>query len=412
VTQYLAILAWYVTNYSGIYGQGAYTGIPASDYQLLSILALAASDQSNAAVLAYNQRAPSTAVGSGLDGDAAYNGLIREAASYSTVGVTLSGTAGTIITNGAVRDLVPGQGYLWNLPTSVQIGSGGTVSATATCTVIGAVQCGVGQISGSPSIATPTAGWTGVNNPSAASTGQPVETDTQFRARQAVSTEQPSETLLAGTQADVLAVSGVTAALCMENPTGSTLSAWPIAVGNPFWFGPAHSITAIVAGGAALAIATAIYTNKGIGCGINSTTYTGTGGFTSFSGVPISQQVTDPNTGQLFTIYYYAPVEIPIYVEVTVNPITSAYGPNVAAAIVAAIVNYLNGLALGQTVSQSALVAAVMAVNSSLSSPVFDVTSLEMSLPSSPLSYSAADIVMQWPMFAAQGLNANVFVTS
>ena len=49
------------------------------------------------------------------------------------------GEAGTLITNGSVKDA---NGIIWNLPAQVTIGIDGTVIATATCSVAGAVPDG------------------------------------------------------------------------------------------------------------------------------------------------------------------------------------------------------------------------------------------------------------------------------
>jgi uncharacterized phage protein gp47/JayE len=406
IPSYQAILALLITNFQAIYGPGVYLGIDSPDYQMLSILALSMSDQSNGLQLAYSNISPATAVGGALDIDVVFNGLAREAPSYSTCSIVVAGTAGIVITNGSVVDTVPGQGYLWDLPSPTIIGSGGTVTVIVTCEVVGNVNAPINGFA----IATPTSGWTGVSNSAAATAGNPVETDTQLRTRQSVSTEQPSSTLLAGTIADILSLAGVTRQLTMENPTGSPLTAWPIASGDPTWFGPAHSLTAIVEGGNAQDIADAIYFNKGIGCGINDSPYTGSGSNPNVP-TPPATYVTDPDSGQTFAVYFYPPVYIPIYVTVTVNPLTNAFGAGTLAAITAAIVSYLNSLSIGQTVSQSALVAAVMSVAGPLNAPIFDITSpLLLGTTASPSG--SVDITMQWPMYTAQGVSGNIVVNS
>ena len=392
IPQYSDILDLYTAAFQQLYGPSVYLGIDSADYQLLSILALSAADSQNTAQLAYNNTSPVTAVGAGLDISVAYNGLIREAPSYSTCVVTLTGVAGTIIANGKVFDTVPGQGYLWDLPTSVTIGSGGTVSTTVTCEIIGSVNALVGQLT---LIATPTSGWVSVTNPSPAVLGQPVETDSQLRTRQAISTELPSITLLAGTAADVAAVAGVTASLCLENPTGAALSTWPIPAGQPLWYGPAHALTVVAEGGTNLAVATAIYANRGIGCSLNGTTV---------------QQVIDPNSGQPFNVSFYRPTYVAPYVIVNAHALSSAFGATVEAAIQTAVVNYLNNLALGATVSWAATLATAMSAAGNLENPIFDIQSLYIGLSSSPTGI--IDLPMANPYNAAEGLTANVTVNS
>lgn len=384
IPQYSDVLGLFLSNFQAIYGPGVYLGTDSADYQFCSVMALAWSDMASAVQLDYNNRSPVYAVGAALDAVVAYNGLVRKSASYSTCTVTLTGTAGTIVTNGKVRDSVPGQGYLWDLPPTVTIGVGGTTAVSATCEVIGAVAALAGQIG---LMATPTSGWTSVTNAGPASLGQPVETDSQLRTRQAVSTELPSITMLAGTVASVSAVSGVTRLLILENPTGSAITTWPL-TSSPTWYGPAHSLTSVVEGGAQLDVATAIYENRGIGCATNGTT---------------AQNVIDPYTGQAFTVNFYLPTYVPIYVTVNTNSLSSAFTATTKAAIAAAVTGYLNNLSLGGTVSWSALFATAMSAAGNLEKPIYDITTLYVGLASTPTG--VIDLAMTNPWDVAQGLN-------
>ncbi|MDH8666073.1 baseplate J/gp47 family protein, partial [Klebsiella pneumoniae] len=71
------------------------------------------------------------------------NGIARRAATNSTVDELIEGEAGTLITNGSVKDA---NGIIWNLPAQVTIGIDGTVIATATCSVAGAVAAPAGSV--------------------------------------------------------------------------------------------------------------------------------------------------------------------------------------------------------------------------------------------------------------------------
>jgi hypothetical protein len=62
---------------------------------------------------------PSTAIGAGLSSNVKINGITRRAATNSTVDLLLTGTVGTAITNGSVRDA---NRVVWNLPATVVIG--------------------------------------------------------------------------------------------------------------------------------------------------------------------------------------------------------------------------------------------------------------------------------------------------
>jgi hypothetical protein len=369
INSYQDILAYYLAGFQSIYGSTVYLGNDSADFQLLSLIALVAADANNALELAYNQQSPTTAIGAGLSSVVANNGLQRLAATFSTCQVVLTGTPGAVINNGVVGDI---NGNLWNLPPVVTIGGGGTVTAIATAQVTGAINITApNQI---VNIETPTAGWTAVNNNSnVAVAGQPVETDSQLRERQAESTELPSETLLAGTIAAVLAVPGVTrinnspvlgtdGTPSINNPTGSTDD----------WGNPAHSITVVVDGGNTLAVATAIFNNRGIGALTNG----------NVSGSPVAGtqtiNVTDPNSGIVTPIsFIQPPVAVPIFVIVNGHPTA---GGSLTTAQIAAIQNgvaaYLNSLQIGETVSFGELVqAAASAVNPDPSVPVVSIRS-------------------------------------
>ncbi|MFW8062602.1 baseplate J/gp47 family protein, partial [Klebsiella pneumoniae] len=88
---------------------------------------------------------PATALGDALTSNVKINGITRRAATNSTVDLLLTGTIGTTIINGSVRDT---NSVVWNLPATVVIGSDGTVVATATCANAGAVAAVAGSVNG------------------------------------------------------------------------------------------------------------------------------------------------------------------------------------------------------------------------------------------------------------------------
>jgi uncharacterized phage protein gp47/JayE len=381
VPQYTDIYDYLIAQYQAVYGQNVYLGNDSPDQQLISIFALALADAYNTLQLDFNNHSPNFATGAALSSLVKLNGLTRQVASASTCAVQLTGVAGTVVTNGIVVDV---NGNSWALPSSVTIGGGGTVVVTATCTVVGNINASIGQLT---TIGTPTNGWTSVTNTVAATPGQPVEADSQLRTRQALSTELPSISLIAGTIAGIAAVLGVTRYEVDENTTGTTN-------GNGT---PGHSIQPIVEGGTNLAVATSIYTNKSIGCG----TY---GGSYSPQAVP----VTDPVTGVVTTINFGRPQYLPIYVIVNAHLLTGGTSATITA-IQTAIVNYLNSLQIGEIISYGALVATAMSVNANLSVPIVSVHSLFFATTPAPTTIT--DIT---PSFGqvSQGVTANVTVNS
>jgi uncharacterized phage protein gp47/JayE len=379
VPAYADILADLLAQFQSCYPQNAYLGIDAADYQWISAVAAKCADTMSCCQLAYNARSALTAIGAGLDGIGKVNGIARKAASASTAAVTLTCSAGvvTTINNGVVRDA---NGYLWSLPALITVGISGSLSVTATCQTLGAITAAANQIIFIASV--PTAGWTSVTNLAAAVAGLPVETDSQFRARQSLSVALPSLTMLQGTTAAIAALSGVSRYNVLENPTGAVDSNGT----------PAHSITAVVEGGADAAIAQAIYGKRGIGCHTNGTT---------------TVTVTDAFTLATMPIRFSRPTYVPVYVSLNVHDVTltGALTTAVQAAIKAALVTYLNSLQIGELVVLSELYGAALTARSNPDLPIFSIRALTLGTSASPTG--TADIAMAYNQ-VAQGLAGNV----
>ncbi len=326
-----------------IFGQDIYLDNDSMDYQWISTVALKISDTLQAVQLAYNNRSPVTAVGAGLDGVIKLNAMSRKAPSYSSCVVILTGDEGTVISGGIVRDA---SRFLWSLPNTVTIGSGGTVSVSAVCQTLGAITAMPGDIS---EIVTPTKGWISVTNAVAAVPGQPVETDAAVRARQSVSVALPSRTVLAGTTGGIASVPGVTRYRVYENDTNIT-----DADGLP-----PHSVTAVVEGGADADIAQEIFMRKGIGAYTNGDVE-----------VTIIDLYGQPNI-----IRFYRPVYVPIFVTVTLKALPG-YSPSTSSQVKTALVAYLNSLQIGDDLTISSLWGAALAIIPDLSVPIFSITAL------------------------------------
>lgn len=352
---YQAILADNLQAFLNIYGTNQYVAPDSAIYQLLSIISLKQADVNLALQLAYNQSSPQTAVGAGLDRQVKMNGLARSSFSFSSASLTVTGTSGTIISNGAAQDQ---SGNIWMLPPTVTI-VGGSIVVIAICTTPGAVTAERGAID---IINTPTAGWTGVTNAAPATAGEPVETDSKLRARQSISVALPSTTPIASTIAGVLAIPGVVRVApgyptpggpgtSIENPTGAVDS----------WGNPPHSISIVADCSNTVAVAQAIYSKKTIGCFTNGTTT-----------VP----VVDSVTGVTESISFFLPTTLSIVVYVRLTGYGSTPTSATLAAVQAAVSDYLNSLAIGETVSIGALYYEVMSVNATITTPTFGVKSL------------------------------------
>lgn len=373
---YQDIIDELVSLSQGIFGSDIYLDSDSKDYQLLSVFALKMYDIMQSIDEACNGRSPVSSVGTVLDSIVKINGIARQAASYSTCTVTITGTASTVITNGVVQDA---SGNKWDLPASVTIGAGGTVDATATCETAGAVTAPAGTMT---TIVTPTAGWTSVTNAAAATAGLDEESDSSLRSRQAISASFPSVTILESTIAAIAAVSGVTRYRVYENPTGSADS-------NNI---PAHTIAAVVEGGTDEDIADAIFYHRGLGCGMFGTT---------------TVTVTD-DYGNELDVIFSRPTDVPIYVDITVNDFTG-YSSATTSSIKDAVVDYLNALGIGQPVSVlSGILSAINSVMPDPLRPIFSVTSVKAGKTVSPST--STDISLDYDE-AASGTIAHVSVT-
>lgn len=387
IPSYEDILDDNLQQFLNIFGATQYVGPDSAIYQLISVFSLKTADVNKALQYVYNQSSFATAVGAGLDRLGKNIGVARLPYGYSTAVVTVTGTSGTVLTNALAQD---GNGNQWLLPT-LTIPGGGSIMVTATCTTPGNITANAGTIT---IIATPVAGWSSVTNPAAAVPGNPIETDSQFRARGAISVAIPSATRLAGTIAALQALVGSSNVNVLENPTGSTDS-----LGNP-----AHSITCVVGAQATpAAIAQAIYANRGIGCLTNG----------NVSGSPIANTqtvtVTDPNTGYQIPISFISPaVALPIYVTLNVHLLPGGTSATLAQ-IQADVVAYLNSIQIGQSVRYQELWGAALNARSNPDAPTFAIQQLFSGTGGSPSG--TADIPLLFYQ-QAEGIAANVIVNS
>lgn len=344
-----------VASYQSIYGTDAVLTADTQDGQWIGIIAQAVTDVNAGAVAVYNSFSPSTAVGIGLASVVKINGLAKETSSFSTCPVTITGTAGTIITNGTVKDAV----NTWSLPPSVTIPPESSITVTATCQTAGAISADIGTIT---KIGTPTLGWLTVTNSVAAAPGAPGESDAKLRARQTVSTGIPAKTPIEAITGQILNLPGVTRVNYDENTTPATN-----ANGTP-----GHSFTMVVEGGDAATIARTIANGK-LGAGTRG----------SVSEIVIDQY------GVPSTVSFDTPTYERIIVNVSIKPL-AGYTVTIGNAVVSGIAAYINGLAIGESIYLTQVIAA--AIQNSGGIGTFNLTALTMCIFGG--SPSAADIVI------------------
>lgn len=355
---YQTILDTLTSYFQQIYGSDAYLEPDSKDGQMVALVALAIHDANNTAISVYNCFSPATGYGAALTSNVKINGIARKGATNSTVDLLLTGTAGTTITNGTVKDT---NNVIWRLPASVVIGVDGTVTVTAICSNSGAVAALAGTIT---TINTPTRGWTSVTNPAAATVGAPAETDAELRIRQGQSVAIPSITPFEGVDGAIANIAGVTRHKLYENDTGKT-------DGNGL---PPHSISAIVDGGDVTEIARTIRGNKGQGVR--------TWGKTS---------VTVPDRyGNPHIISFSRPTDVPVYGKITLK-VFAGYTSQIGVQIQQAVADYINRLMIGDQVLLSRIYSpANLGVVSGGNARYYDIQ--ELLIGKSPEAVAAANI--------------------
>ena len=347
-----------IASMKQIFGQDIYLDDDSQDYQQISIFAKKIFDTNSLAVLVYNNRTANTAIGTGLDNLCALVGIKRKPATYSTCQLTINGEPGTVINDGQASDGT----NLWDLPKIVTIPDNGIITVEATSHKKGYIAALPNTIN---IVATPVYGWLGVTNTYQANPGNDAETDASLRARYAISVQAPADSIFESLLASLKQIAGVTKVKGYENDTG-------VADSNGL---PAHSVTFVVEGGDNTDIATEIYYKKTPGCYTNGST---------------AVNLTSP-TGNITVIRFYRPTYRTVYVKVFVKKLTG-YNDNYATDIKNAIVDYINGLDIAETVYRSILWSVAIGQMGSITSPEYSVTDIKTSANGS--SYSQTDISM------------------
>lgn len=289
-----------------------------------------------------NQINPNISEGIFLDSICALTGIQRNPGLPSTVSVNLGGVAGTVIPANSI--LMTNNQDQFKLVSNVTLdGSGEGVG------VFQSIE--LGPIPAAPNtltiIVTAVLGWETATNPAGATLGQTVQSDQALRSYRketlAIQGSALSEAIMSG----VRAVEGVTSVSFRENkkPTEQVVDGITM---NP------NSIYVCVTGGTDLDVATAIVTKKSGG-----SDYTN-----GASSHPVSQEYTDPYSGQISLVNFDRPDQHIIDVQVTIARNTAITDPLVS--ITDALIDYANGnidgepgLVIGAPVSPSMLSGAI-----------------------------------------------------
>ena len=246
---------------------------------------------------AYNSKDPNKASGVDLDVIASLTGASRSEGTASTVtGFVLSGVASplTTVPAGTIFESVT-TGSRWTLDQQWTLDSSGQAVVDITCTVVGPTEADAGTIT---RIITTVPGLTSCNNPSPATPGTEIESDSSLRVKRATAVGRPGNNQIDSMLGELYAVDGTRRVKVYENDTNTTDS-------NGL---PPHSIAPIIDGGTDADVAMAIYIKKNPGVALYQ------------AGTPISVDVTSPTyPDNVKTIKFSRPEYVDMVIEVTIK---------------------------------------------------------------------------------------------
>ena len=212
-----------------------------------------------------NQLNPDLAGGVFLDAILAFTGLSRTLATKSTVGVTITGTPGTILPVGTqARETVNNE--LFQNQGAITIPGSGTITATFESVNTGAIACAAGTLT---QIVTPVLGWDAITNAAGASLGQATQSDVQTRQFRKDALAAQGSSLAGAIIAGVLQVEDVKSLTFRENYTNVLATIDSIAMFP-------HSLYMCIDGGTNANVAAAIVDKKSGGCNFQRAVQTGT----------------------------------------------------------------------------------------------------------------------------------------
>lgn len=244
------------------FGGGVNPALETPQGQLASSEAAIIADKNNQFAYYTNQNDPDYASGKWQDAIGRIYFMTRKPAEATTVQVTLTGIAGTIIPSGTLAQDIYGNTYV-NISNAI-IESTGTVSATFVNTVTGPIACAANSLN---KIYQAISGWDSINNIAPGVLGRDVESRADFEFRRKNSVALNAHGTTSAIYGSVFDVDGVLDCYVIDNPTNSAVSA-----GVTGYSVAPHSVYVAAVGGVDQAVGEAIWIKKDIGCDYNGNT--------------------------------------------------------------------------------------------------------------------------------------------
>lgn len=269
--------------------------------------------------------------GMALDAWGANFGLEREGAASSRVTATVTGIAGTVISQGSKASTE--DGYLFYAENNITIGLGGSATATFLSVEKGAIPCAANKLN---KIIDGTLGWETITNASPAILGNNRQSDASFKQEFYESGLFGGFSLWEDYQNALNKVENVISSYVIDNGEASAVTVDGVSIA-------AHSLYACVDGGNNTDVATALLSRKSAGCNWTGNT---------------TVSVVEPISGQTYTVKFDRPTEISIKSAVTINT-DNVSADNPQTIIQQAVYDYINKLKVGADVYPFQLAAVI-----------------------------------------------------
>lgn len=270
--QEAAILAGVQQDYNAAFGGNLNPQLTSPQGQLCSSTTAMIANGNTVFATFVNQVDPDTATGFMQDAIGRIYFMNRNPAVPTSVNVLCTGVLGTEIIVGALVQDTSGNIYACTQAGEIPIG--GSITLPFANVIAGPTACPANTVT---RIYQSINGWESVNNVSPGTAGSNVESPAAFEYRRKQSVGINAQGSIPAVYAAVFAVPNVIDVFVTQNNTSATI-AGPLN-GNPNSTNypvPPHSLYVAVTGGAALAVATAIWQNANVGAAYPAT-FVGTG---------------------------------------------------------------------------------------------------------------------------------------
>lgn len=252
-----AVLTGVMADINAAFGGNLNTQLTTPQGQLASSLT-AIVDDVNATFLSYTAQVdPAFSFGRIQDGIGRIYFIERNPSQATVVQCTCTGTAATIPFGALAQDTAGNTYACQQAGTLPPAPAGGSIVLPFACTVVGPIACPANTLT---QVFQAIPGWDTINNLTDGVPGTLQETPSAFEARRKLSVAQNSNGSLPSVLGAVLTVPGVTDAYVTENNQNVFQTIGGVVL-QP------NSIYAVVVGGAATAIAQALWSRKAPGCG-------------------------------------------------------------------------------------------------------------------------------------------------